>query len=457
MQKIMEIEPKIFKAYDIRGLAGVEITEKVAELVGRALVKYSGAERILVARDMRLSSPTLLKAIKSGITASGADIIDIGLATNPLFFFAVAEEFRGGGKGAGANVTASHNPKEYNGFKIVREDGFMIGESSGMEEIRDLVLAGKFKNRPPGKIEEKNPLNNYLDRILSVIPKKEVGERHVVFDAGNGMAGITLPSFIRAYDLQSENLFFDLNGNFPNHIPNPVAEETLVALKKKVIESGAELGVSFDGDADRVGFVDELGNFVRGDIMTAFLAREMLRRSPGSWVVATIPCGRIIGETVAASGGKLEIVRVGNPFVKYKMRELGAVFGGELSMHFMFRDMNYLESSELAVAIVLAALNREKKPLSKLIRPLLKYAKTPETNFVVKDKDAAFAIIAALEKKYSDGKINHTDGVRIDYPSWWFCARVSNTEPLVRLNLEADTEEEMKMRFEEVKKIINET
>jgi phosphomannomutase len=237
-------------------------------------------------------------------------------------------------------------------------------------------------------------------------------------------------------------------------VPNPAQEETLVVLKKRVKESGAELGVSFDGDADRVGFVDELGNFVRGDIMTAFLAKEMLRRSPGSWVVATIPQSRIVGETVSASGGKLETVRVGNPFVKYKMRELGAVFGGELAMHFMFRDMNYLESSELAVAIVLAAINRDKKPFSELIRPLLKYAKTPETNFVVKDKDAALAIIAALEKKYSDGKINHIDGVRVDYPSWWFSARTSNTEPLVRLNLEADTQEEMRARFKEVAEVI---
>ena len=450
----MEINPTIFKAYDIRGLSGSEITEKIAELVGRALVKYSGAGRILVARDMRLSSPALLDALKRGITASGADVVDIGLATNPLFFFAVTQEFRNDKNGAGANVTASHNPKEYNGFKIVRKDGFMIGEGSGMEEIRDLTIAQKFDDRPAGKIRQKDPLRDYILRILSVVPKREVGKRHVVFDAGNGMASVTLPALIDAYGIQSENLFFDLNGSFPNHVPNPAQEETLVVLKKRVKESGAELGVSFDGDADRVGFVDELGNFVRGDIMTAFLAKEMLRRSPGSWVVATIPQSRIVGETVSASGGKLETVRVGNPFVKYKMRELGAVFGGELAMHFMFRDMNYLESSELAVAIVLAAINRDKKPFSELIRPLLKYAKTPETNFVVKDKDAALAIIAALEKKYSDGKINHIDGVRVDYPSWWFSARTSNTEPLVRLNLEADTQEEMRARFKEVAEVI---
>jgi phosphomannomutase len=451
MKKGMEIKPEIFKAYDVRGLAGSEINEGTAELVGRALAKYSGAERILVARDMRLSSPSLLAALIRGIVASGVNVVDIGLATNPLFYFAVSEEFKNGGKGAGANVTASHNPKEYNGFKIVREDGTPLGEGAGMEEVRDLAVAGKFVDRPAGKIVKKDPLKNYLDRILAIVPRREIGDRHVVFDPGNGMAGLTLPAFIGTYGLQSENLFFDLDGNFPNHVPNPVKEESLAALRKKIAETKAEFGVSFDGDADRVGFVDELGNFVRGDVMTAFLAKEMLRRSPGSWIVDTVPCSRTIGEVVRAAGGKLETVRVGSPFVKYKMRALGAVFGGELSMHFMFRDMNYLEAPELAVAVVMAALQREKKPFSELVRPLLKYAKTPETNFSVKDKDAA---LEALENKYSDGKISHTDGVRIDHPSWWFSARTSNTEPVVRLNLEAETEEEMKARLAEVSEII---
>ncbi len=449
--KNMEISPKIFKSYDIRGLANSEINEKNAELIGRALVEYSEAERVLVARDMRLSSPSLLRALERGINASGADVIDIGLASNPLFYFAVSEEFRDGKKGAGVNVTASHNPKEYNGFKLVHEDGSPIGEGAGMEAIRDLVLAQKFDNHKPGKISEKDLLKKYIERILSLVPKEAVGERRVVFDAGNGMAGITLPAFIRAYGIQNENLFFDLNGNFPNHTPNPVQEETLGALKNMVLQTHSELGVSFDGDADRVGFVDERGVFVHGDIMTAFIAKEMLRRSPGSWIVTTIQASLIVGETVSAAHGKLETVRVGSPFLKYAMRKSGAVFGGELSMHFVFREMNYLEAPELAVAIVLAAINREKKPFSELIRPLIKYHKTAEINFPVKDK---VATLAALEKKYSDGKVNHLDGVRIDYPSWWFSVRVSNTEPVIRLNLEANTEEEKNSRLAEVMEII---
>jgi len=464
---IMKIDPKIFKAYDIRGFASDEITPELAELVGRAVVAYTGAKVVVVGRDMRETSLELSMALIKGIVASGSDVVDIGLTSTPMFYYAVGAQFENNGNpsassglglspsGAGIMVTASHNPKEYNGFKIVQGDLEPIGEGSGMDKIRDLVIAGNFSDAPEGNVMETDVREEYVAKHLEIVPRRDIGGPRVVFDAGNGMAGFVAPGIIKAYGLEKKcrKMFFELDGAFPNHEPNPVKSENMAALAAMVRKESADLGVAYDGDADRVGFVDETGEPVRGDLMTALFAGEVLRTHPGATVLYDVRSSRAVPEAIKAAGGNPIMCRVGHAFIKKQMRENGAWFAGELSMHYYFRDFFIAESSDLAMLYVLAAMKRTGKKLSELVAPLKKYSHSGEINFPVKDKDAA---LAALKKKYSDGKLDRLDGVRIDYPSWWFNVRASNTEPLVRLNLEAETKEEMDARVEEITKIINE-
>ena len=446
----MTIDPKIFKAYDIRGLAASEITPALANAVGRAVVAFTGAKVVVVGRDMRETSSELADALVNGIVASGADVVDIGLTSTPMFYYAVGVQ-----SAPGVMVTASHNPKEYNGFKMVQGDLEPIGEGSGMSEIRDLVIAGKFSDAPEGNIMEADVREEYVAKHLEIIPRRDIGAPRVIFDAGNGMAGYVAPGIINAYGLEKKcrKMFFELDGTFPNHEPNPVKPENTVALASKVRKDGADLGVAYDGDADRVGFVDETGAPVRGDLMTALIAGEVLRHHPGATVLYDVRSSRIVPETIAAHGGKPVMSRVGHAFIKKQMHETGAWFAGELSTHYYFKDFFTAESSDLAMLYVLAAMKRTGKKLSELLKPLLKYHHSGEINFPASDK---VGLMKRLEEKYAPlaSETIRLDGLRFEFPTWWFNVRASNTEPLVRLNLEALTKEEMEARVGEVEEII---
>ena len=449
------IEPKIFKAYDIRGLSPGELTVEIAERVGRAVVEFTAAGVVVVGRDMRTTSSELAKAVIAGVLKSGADVVDIGLTSTPQFYYAVGAQFSGGGVGAGIMITASHNPKEYNGFKMVRGNLLPIGEGSGMAQIQELVIDGKFSDKPEGTVMEIDVRDEYVQAHIELVPRALIGKPTVVIDAGNGMAGHTLPALLDEYRLKAERLFFELDGTFPNHEANPVKIETLAALIAEVRKQNADLGVSFDGDADRVGFCDETGTPVRGDIMTALLAGEVLKEHPGAPVLYDVRSSWAVKEAIEAAGGTAVMCRVGHAFIKSKLRELDACFGGELSAHYYFQDFYGVESSDLAMLYVLRAMNKGKRKLSELVAPLLRYHHSGEINFTVKDKDA---LMKRVEKKFSNGavSVSKIDGIRIEYGSWWFNVRASNTEPLVRLNLEAKTKEEMEKRIEELSEFINE-
>ena len=464
----MKIDPKIFKAYDIRGLAATEITPELSELVGRAVVAHTGAKVVVVGRDMRETSSQLAAALIKGIVASGSDVVDIGLTSTPMFYYAVGQQFdyrgetspgfasRGfASEGAGVMVTASHNPKEYNGFKMVLSDLEPIGEGSGMENIRDLVIAGNFSDAPEGNVMETDVREEYVAKHLEIVPRRDVGQPRTVFDAGNGMAGFVAPGIIKAYGLEKKcrKMFFELDGTFPNHEPNPVKPENIAALVAMVRKDGADLGVAYDGDADRVGFVDETGAPVRGDLMTALLAGEVLQQHPGATILYDVRSSRAVPEAIASAGGKPVMCRVGHAFIKKQMHETDAWFAGELSTHYYFRDFFMAESSDLAMLYALAAMKRMGKKLSELIAPIKKYFHSEEINFSVNDKNA---LMKRLEEKYGSlaSETIRIDGLRFEFSSWWFNVRASNTEPLVRLNLEAQTKEEMDARVEEVAEII---
>jgi phosphomannomutase len=452
----MLINPKIFKAYDIRALAS-EITPEIAERIGRAVVEYTGAGTVIVGRDMRDSSPKLAQAAIAGVIKAGADAIDIGLTSTPMFYYAVGAQFVDDSKtGAGIMVTASHNPKEYNGLKLEKGNVTSICAGNGMEEIRELALSGEFTDKPEGHVLETDVREEYVAHHLEVLPKREVGAPRIVVDAGNGMAGHAAPAIMKAYGLEkrAKKLFFELDGDFPNHVPNPIKPENLVDVISAVRKSGADLGVAYDGDADRVGFVDETGAPVRGDIVTALIAVEALLVHPGSAVLYDVRSSRIVPETIKAAGGLPVMCRVGHAFIGKQMRETDACFAGEFSTHYYFREFFSAESSDLAMLYILSAMKRSSRKLSELVAPLMRYHHSGEIDFTVEDKSA---IMDKLEAAYgpSAKETIRLDGLRFEFPRWWFNVRASNTEPLLRLNLEASTDEEMREKVEEVKKIIN--
>jgi phosphomannomutase len=452
----MKTSPNIFKAYDIRGLAPQEITPELAEAVGRAMVAYSGAQVMVVGRDMRPTSAELAAALVKGIVKAGADVVDIGLTSTPMFYYAVGAQFGGvRGEGAGVMVTASHNPKEYNGFKMVLSDLEPIGEGNGMEHIRELVMTGNFTDASEGNVMEVDVREEYVAKHLALVLRRDIGSPCVVFDAGNGMAGYVAPGIIKAYGLEKKcrKLFFELDGTFPNHVPDPLKPENLTAIIAMVRKERADLGVAYDGDADRVRMIDETGAPVGGDIMAALLAGEVLRQHPGAIVLYDVRSSRAVPETIAAAGGKPVMCRVGHAFIKKQMHETGAWFAGELSTHYYYRDFFMAESSDLAVLHTLVIMKRTGKKLSELVAPINKYFHSDEINFSVKDKDALMKRLNETYAPLADETIR-IDGLRFEFSSWWFNIRASNTEPLVRLNLEARTKEEMDAKVGEVSSII---
>ena len=440
------MDPSIFKAYDVRGIYPGELNEEIAYQIGRAFVAHLGVDRVAVGRDMRLSGPAIAGALIGGIVAQGAEAIDLGLTSTDELYFAVGKF----GYPAGAMVTASHNPAEYNGLKLCRESAIPLSSETGLAEIRDLIVNGAIPQvTRAGRVTTRDVLDEYVAHCLGFIDVGALRPLRVVADAGNGMAGMTLPKVFARIPCELTPLYFELDGAFPNHPANPIELENLVDLQAKVRETGADLGVAFDGDADRMFIVDERGRFVGGDMVTAMVAQRLLSKSPGATIVYNLICSRSVPQTIERLGGRPVRERVGHSFIKATMRREDAVFGGEHSGHFYFRDNWYADSGLIAFLTVLELVSLAGKPVSEVLAPLDPYVRSGEINSEVAD---IAAVLARVEGQYgaAGARIDKLDGLTVEYPDWWFNLRASNTQPLLRLNVEAPNEGELRAKTEEV-------
>jgi phosphomannomutase len=444
----------IFKAYDIRGIYPDELDESTAEKVGlafRSILDGGGdGGTVVVSRDMRSHSIPLSEALVGGLLRSGLDVVDIGLATTPMSYFAVGHL----GADGGIQVTASHNPARYNGFKLSLREARPVSGAHGIPILEEKVDLGDLPEAErPGELRTADVWEDYRRHVLAHLRRPEGARRlRVAVDCANGLGSLYRP-LLEATGIELVPLYFELDGTFPNHEANPLKLENLRDLSAAVREHRADLGVAFDGDADRAAFVDERGEPVGSDLTTALIAGELLSRAPGAAVIYDLRSSRAVAEHVRAHGGVPIRERVGHSFMKATLREKDGVFGGELAGHYYFRDSFYADSAILAVVEVLNLLWKEGRPLSALVAPLARYAKTPETNFEVEDKDG---MIRELARRYADAEIDYLDGITIRYPTWWANVRPSNTEPLLRLVLEADTREEMERRREELVALLGE-
>jgi len=438
----------IFKSYDVRGIYPSQLNADVAELIGRAFVDHLKAEVVAVGRDMRLSSQPLFEAFARGATAQGADVVDLGLTSTDELYFAVGNY----GYSAGAMITASHNPKEYNGFKLCRKDAIPLSGDTGVFAIRDMVARGAFSRAPkPGRIVRRNPLPDFVDHCLSLIDPSALKPLTVVIDAGNGMAGRIVPAIFERLPVRVVPLYFDLDGDFPNHPASPIEPENMADLQAAVRERKPDLGAAFDGDADRVFITDERGELVGGDMVTALVAQMLLRKHRGEAILYNLICSRGVPEIIERNGGEPVRTRVGHSHIKAIMRERNALFGGEHSGHFYFRDHYFADSGLIALLVVLELVSRENKPISKLLEPIDRRYRYGEINSRVDDIPGK---LGELESRYAGAAIDHLDGVTIQYADWWCNVRPSNTEPLLRLNVEADSAELLAGRLDELLAII---
>jgi phosphomannomutase len=441
----------IFKAYDVRGIYPREINETIARQIGQAFPRVldeedlaHGGGRIVVSRDMRASSVTLAQAVIEGLTAAGLDVVDIGLASTPMNYFAIGHLAASGG----VQVTASHNPAEYNGLKFSKREARPVSGDHGIPLLEKTVAGGDLpRGERPGAVERAEVADAYRERVLSFL-ERPAGARplKVVVDAANGMATIDRPIF-EAMGIDLVPLYFELDGTFPNHEANPLKIENLRDIRAKVVELGADLGVAADGDFDRAAFVDEKGEPIGSDLATALIAGELLEREPGKHVLYDLRSSRATAEYIREMGGIPVRERVGHSFIKATMRKVEGIMGGELAGHYYFRDMYYADCAALAMVEVLNLLWHTGRRMSELVAPLRRYAKSPEINFEVEDKAGA---IRRLAERYSGGEIDYLDGITVQYPEWWFNVRPSNTEPLLRLVVEAKTAADLKRREQEL-------
>jgi len=436
----------IFKAYDIRGIYPSELDENTAYKVGRAMVVFLKAKTVLVAHDCRLSGPSLTKEVIRGVTDQGADALVVGSTSSPMFNFCVGKT----GADGGIMVTASHNPKEYNGFKLARKDAVALSGDAGIKDIEALVLSDRF---PPsvskGKVINKDMLGQYAEHVLGFA--KGIKPLKVVADAGNGMGGLVMPPVFSKLPIKVVPIWFELDGHFPNRSPNPSKEENVQVLLGKVKAEKADLGIAFDGDGDRVIFVDEKGEFLRSDLATALIADEISSRQERVTVLYDLRSSRAVKEHLDKAGIVSIKTRVGHSFIKAAMRKEDAAFAGELSGHFYFKDHYYCDSAMIASMLMLSLLSRTGKKLSELARPLRKYASTGEVNFTVKDGPKA---LQALKAHFKDSRVEEMDGVTCEYDDWWVNVRPSNTEPLVRMIIEANDQQTLDVKRAEVEKVI---
>jgi phosphomannomutase len=437
---------KIFKAYDIRGIVPDELDEQVAESVGAAFARVTGARSVVTMYDMRTSSAPLAEAFGRGAAAQGVDVIEGGLGSTDMLYYA------SGALGIpGAMVTASHNPAKYNGIKLCRAGARPVGEDTGLTELRDMAARGVPGHAgPAGTITQRDLLPGYADHLKTLVDLSAIRPLTVAVDAGNGMAGHTVPKVFQGLPITLVPLYFELDGTFPNHEPNPIEPQNLRDLQRAVLDSGADIGLAFDGDADRCFVVDERGHIVSPSVLTALIAVRELAREPGATVIHNLITSQAVPEIIAEHGGTAVRTRVGHSFIKARMAETGAVFGGEHSGHFYFRDFWFADSGMLAAMHVLAALGEQGAPLSELLAGYSRYVSSGEINSEVADQAAVTAQVRAEFTGRPGIGADELDGLTITGDGWWFNLRPSNTEPLLRLNLEAADEATMLRLRDEV-------
>ena len=445
------LDPAVFKAYDVRGIYGEELDEDGAYSIGRAFVDVFSPGRIAVGRDMREHSPAMAAAVIAGALDGGADVVDIGMVGTEMLYFAVGEEELDGG----IAVTASHNPKQYTGMKIVRGGALPVGGESGLLDVRDraLALTDISRGQSPGQVRKEDVYPGFVEKVLSLVDVGAVKPLRVVIDAANGMAGAMLPPVLERLPIDAVPCFFEPDGTFPNHEPNPLLPENREFIVERTREENADLGVAYDGDADRCFFVDGAGEFVPGDFVTALLAEAILAKEPGGKVIYDVRASWAVPETIESAGGVPLVNRVGHAYIKHRMREAGAVFAGEVSAHYYFRDFSQADSGVIPFLLMLELISRRGLTLSQILEPFRsRYFITGEINSRVGDVDEK---LRELEVRFApEGEVSHLDGVSIDAEDWHFNVRPSNTEPLLRLNLEARSLELMEEKRDEVLGVI---
>jgi phosphomannomutase len=444
------LDPKVFKAYDVRGIYPTEVDEEGAYAIARAYVEHFEPKRIAVGRDMRVSSPTMAAAAIRGAVDGGADVSDLGLVATEMLYFGVGHLDLDGG----IAVTASHNPKEDNGMKIVRRGALPVGGESGLFDIRDRALQPFGEPKDGGSVQEVDIWPAYVDRVLSFVDVDAIRPLRVVIDAANGMGGVMLPPVLeRLPQVEAVRYFFEPDGTFPNHAPNPLLPENRQFIMERTTAEAADFGVAFDGDADRCFFVDDTGEFVPGDFVTALLAGSILEKEPGAKIIYDVRASWAVPETIKRAGGIPLVNRVGHAFIKLRMREEGAAFGGEVSGHYYFRDFYQADSGVIPFLLMLELVSRRGQKLSEILRPFReRYFITGELNTPV--SDVAVKLQELKERFATEGKISHLDGISVDAEDWHFNVRPSNTEPLLRLNLEARSKELMERKRDEVLDVI---
>jgi phosphomannomutase len=443
---------KIFKAYDIRGVVPDELDAETAEAVGAAFVRVTGASAIVTAHDMRASSVPLATAFARGATGQGADVIEAGLGSTDMLYYA-----SGALDLAGAMFTASHNPARYNGMKLCRPTARPIGRDTGLGEIRDLVADGvPAHDGAAGTVSRHDVLSGYADHLKALVDLSGIRRLKVAVDAGNGMGGHTVPTVFEDLPIDLVPLYFELDGTFPNHEANPIEPENLRDLQAAVRAHGADIGLAFDGDADRCFVVDERGEIVSPSAITALVAVRELAKHPGASIVHNLITSRAVPEIIKEHGGTPVRTRVGHSFIKQTMAETGAVFGGEHSAHFYFRDFWFADSGMLAALHVLAALGGQSRPLSELLEEYDRYVASGEINSEVTDQATATEKVRAAFAGRPDVTIDELDGLTVEADDWWFNLRPSNTEPLLRLNVEATDEKTMMTVRDDVLVIVRE-
>jgi phosphomannomutase len=443
------LDPKVFKAYDVRGIYPDELDEAGAYAVGRAYVDEFEPRRMAVGRDMRLSSPTMAEAVMRGAADSGAEVLDLGLVGTEMLYFAVGDL----GLDGGVAVTASHNPKEYTGMKIVRRGALPVGGDSGLLDVMARAQGDPGAPKEGGSISQADIWPRFVEAVLSFVDVDAIKPLRVVIDAANGMAGVMLPPVLEHLPIDAVRCYFEPDGSFPNHEPNPLLPENREFIIGKVKEESADLGVAFDGDADRCFFVDDTGEFVPGDFVTALLAESVLEKEPGAKIIYDVRASWAVPATIERAGGTALINRVGHAFIKHRMREESATFGGEVSGHYYFRDFSQADSGVVPFLLMLELISRKNAKLSEILKPYREqYFITGELNTPV--PDVALKLQELKERFGAEGKVSHLDGLSVDAEDWHMNVRPSNTEPLLRLNLEALSQELMERKRDEVLDVI---
>lgn len=443
----MEINPNIFKSYDIRGIYPSELNEDSAFEIGRAFIRKTKAKRVVLGQDARLASPVLFKALARGILAEGGKVYDIGQAPTECVYFAVGSyDFD-----SGIMITASHNPKEYNGLKMLKRNGNDIQMVRGVDLLPE-IKEGDIKEEKQVEIEKKDIWKDYLNHILSFVDLSEIVPMKVIVDASNGVGGLVVEKIQDKLPVEIVSLNFEPNGNFPNHSPNPLEVGSADKISEAIKNQKADFGIMFDGDADRIFLVDETGHLVKADVILLLLSKYFLEKNPGMAIAYNAVCSKAVPKFVAEWGGKPIRTQVGFVNVRDGLLKGNGIMGGELSGHYCFKDNFYMDSGMISFLTLLQIISKDGRKVSEIVKELSPYKKSPDLNFKVADKDE---ILEKVKEKYSDGKQDFLDGITVTYEDWWFNVRPSNTEPVLRLTIEADTQEILEAKQKELTKLIN--